>query len=106
MFGLAHAAFCTHFTQADKNFFFCLFNYLVFMFMFGVLTTFVEWDSIRSTTGKKVRYMFTFPFFMLTYIPIALVALVKKCKWKPIQHSISVDVTEFSDAAANRERTL
>ena len=49
---------------------FCLMNYMVFMFMFGVLTTFVEWDSIHSTTGKKIRYMFTFPFFMLTYVPI------------------------------------
>ena len=48
---------------------FCLMNYMVFMFMFGVLTTFVEWDSIHSTTGKKIRYMFTFPFFMLTYVP-------------------------------------
>ena len=48
------------------------------MFMFGVLTTFVEWDSIHSTTGKKVLYMFTFPLFMLTYIPIALVALVEE----------------------------
>ena len=60
-----------------------------------------------AATGKKVLYMFTFPFFMLTYIPIALVALVKKCKWKPIQHSISVDVAEFSDAAnSKRERTM
>ena len=90
-----------------SSIFFCLFNYLVFMFMFGVLTTFVEWDSIHAATGKKVLYMFTFPFFMLTYIPIALVALVKKCKWKPIQHSISVDVAEFSDAAnSKRERTM
>ena len=47
---------------------FCLLNYFIFMFMFGVLTTFVEWDSIRSTTGKKVLYMFTFPVFMMTYI--------------------------------------
>ena len=79
---------------------FCLLNYFIFMFMFGVLTTFVEWDSIRSTTGKKVLYMFTFPLFMLTYIPIALVALVKKCSWKPITHSISVDVAEFSETPA------
>lgn len=79
---------------------FCLMNYVIFMFMFGVLTTFVEWDSIRSTTGKKVLYMFTFPLFMLTYIPIALVALVKKCGWKPITHSISVDVAEFSETPA------
>ena len=66
--------------------------------MFGVLTTFVEWDSIRSTTGKKIRYMFTFPLFMLTYIPIALVALVKKAEWKPIKHSISVSVEELGEA--------
>lgn len=85
---------------------FCLFNYLVFMFMFGVLTTFVEWNSIRSTTGKKVLYMFTFPFFMLTYVPIALVALFKKCKWKPIQHSISVDVAELSDAASSKRESI
>ena len=86
---------------------FCLLNYFIFMFMFGVLTTFVEWDSIRSTTGKKVLYMFTFPVFMMTYIPIALVALVKKCNWKPIKHSISVDVAELSEASrasAKRER--
>ena len=83
---------------------FCLMNYLVFMFMFGVLTTFVEWDSIHSTTAKKIRYMFTFPFFMLTYVPIALVALVKKCNWKPIKHSINVDVQEFAQSESRRER--
>ena len=81
---------------------FCLCNYVVFMFVFGVLTTFVEWDSIRTTTAKKIRYMFTFPFFMLTYIPIALIALVKKAAWKPIKHSISVDVAEFSEAEGVR----
>ena len=83
---------------------FCLMNYLVFMFMFGVLTTFVVWDSIHSTTAKKIRYMFTFPFFMLTYVPIALVALVKKCNWKPIKHSINVDVQEFAESESRRER--
>ena len=85
-------------TSSLSSIFFCLFNYTVFMFMFGALTTFTEWDNIHSTTGKKIRYMFTFPFFMLTYIPIALVALVKKASWKPIQHSISVDVQEFAQA--------
>ena len=77
---------------------FCLLSYVVVMFMFGVLTTFVEWDSIRSTTGKKIRYMFTFPFFMLTYIPIALVALVKKAEWKPITHTIAMSAEDFADA--------
>lgn len=83
---------------------FCLFNYTIFMFVLGVLTTFTEWDNIHSTTGKKVRYMFTFPLFMLTYIPIALVALFKKCQWTPISHTVSVDVAEFADAHNKKER--
>ena len=40
---------------------------------------------------------------MLTYIPIAIVALFRKCEWKPIQHSISVDVSEFSNAACQEQ---
>ena len=79
---------------------FCILNYMLIMFMFGVLTVFTEWDNIRTTTGKKVKYMFTFPFFMITYIPIALVALFKKASWKPIKHTISVDVDEYSSSGA------
>ena len=75
---------------------FCLGNYMLFMFMLGVLTTFVEWDSIRSTTARKIRYMFTFPFFMITYVPIALVALFRKTEWKPIAHNIAVGIEEVS----------
>ena len=82
-----------------SSMFFCLFNYCLFMFILGALTTFTEWNNIHSTTGKKIKYLFTFPFFMLTYIPIALVALFKKAKWKPISHTISVDVEEMSKAS-------
>ncbi len=81
-----------------SSIFFCLFNYLMFMFVFGVLTTFVEWNSIRATAKRKVISALTFPFFMLTYIPIALYALVSKAKWKPIKHTISVDVAEYAEA--------
>ena len=41
---------------------------------------------------------------MLTYIPIALVALVKKATWKPIKHNISVNVDEFATATDNVSR--
>ena len=77
---------------------FCLLNYLLIMFLFGALTTFTEWDNIRADCGMKIRSMFTFPFFMITYIPIAIVALFKKADWKPIKHSISVNVDEFAQA--------
>ena len=77
---------------------FCLLSYTVYMFFLGALTTIVEWNSIHSTTSKKIRYMFTFPLFMLTYIPIALVALVKKAEWKPIKHTIVVSADEIAGA--------
>ncbi len=79
---------------------FCLANYMLFMFVVGVLTTFVEWDSIHSTMGRKIRYMFTFPLFMLTYVPIALVALFHKTQWKPIRHSIAVGVEDLTERNA------
>lgn len=85
-------------TSSVQSIFFCIFNYLVFMFFLGALTTVVEWRNIRSTPAKKIGYMFTFPLFMVTYIPIALVALVKKGEWKQITHSISVNVAEYSSA--------
>lgn len=82
--------------SSASSIFFCLFNYTVFMFLFGVLTTYTEWDNIRASTKKKVLYVISFPFFMLTYIPIAIVALFKKADWKPIEHNISVDINDFS----------
>ena len=94
VFGVISAG--TMITSALSSMFFCLFNFMLFMFIFGVLTTFTEWDNIHSTTAKKIGYLFTFPIFQLTYIPIALVALVKKASWKPIAHTISVDVEEMS----------
>ncbi len=84
-------------TSSLSSIIFCLFNFFLFMFVFGALTVFVEWDSIRATRAQKIRAVFTFPVFQFTYIPIALVALVKKASWKPIKHSISVDVSEFAD---------
>jgi hypothetical protein len=84
--------------------FFCLFIYTLYMFMYGALTTFTEWNQIHSTSRKKIMYLFTFPLFMITYIPIGLVALFKRCEWKPIQHSISVDVTQFGQAAEEANR--
>ncbi len=76
---------------------FCLLNYLLFMFLFGALTTFIEWENIHTTTGKKILTTFTFPFFQITYIPIAIVALFKNVTWKPIEHSFNVDVNDYSE---------
>ena len=76
---------------------FCLLNYTSFMFVLGVVTTITEWDSFIAKPSQKIKYMFTFPFFMFTYIPIAIVALFRKPQWKPIKHSVNVSIETLSN---------
>ncbi len=83
---------------------FCLINYVLFMFIFGVLTTFVEWDSIHTKPANKIKACVTFPLFQLTYVPIAIVALFKRVKWTPTAHSINVDVDSFAELEEKREK--
>ena len=61
--------------------------YYGILFVMGLITTISERKKIHCATGKKVLYLFTFPLFMFTYIPIALVALFKEVEWKPITHN-------------------
>ncbi len=58
-------------------------------FVMGVITTVSEWRRIRTASAKKVLYLFTFPLFMFTYIPIYISAMVCKTSWKPITHSVT-----------------
>ncbi len=61
----------------------------------GAITTICEWHQIHCKPWKKVLFTFTFPLFMLTYVPISVIALFKKVEWAPITHSVSVDVSEI-----------
>lgn len=60
------------------------------LFLFGAVTMAAEWKQIEGTAIKKIFYTFTFPLFMLTYIPISVVALMQKVEWKPIRHGVTV----------------
>lgn len=68
-----------------------LMNVLGTILLVGVITTISEWKNIRTTPFKKILYALTFPIFMLTYVPIATVALFHKPKWKPVEHTVSVE---------------
>jgi cellulose synthase/poly-beta-1,6-N-acetylglucosamine synthase-like glycosyltransferase len=68
-------------------------SYLV-LFALGLITTITEWKQINSTPIKKIKYIFSFPIFIFTYIPISIVALFRKIEWKPITHSIVKSIEE------------
>lgn len=55
-----------------------LVNFYGLFFILGLLTAITEWDQIHCVWYKKVLYLFTFPVFMLSYVPIAIIALLRK----------------------------
>lgn len=62
-------------------------GYYGLLFFIGLITTITEWKKIHCAGWKKIFYIFTFPIFMFTYLPISVVALFKNVEWKPIVHT-------------------
>lgn len=73
-----------------------LVNFYGLFFLLGTITAITEWNQIHCSKPKKILYLFTFPLFMLTYVPIAIVALFRKIEWKPINHSVSKTLDEIT----------
>ena len=71
---------------------------MYFMLVFiATVTTATQWKNIHTTSFKKLAYIFTFPFFMFTYIPITIVAFFKKVEWQPIEHSRAKTLAEIKE---------
>ncbi|MGM9940808.1 MAG: glycosyltransferase family 2 protein [Bulleidia sp.] len=70
------------------------------MMITAALTVISEWDRIPADNFVKVKYIVTFPLYILTYIPISIQALCTKVTWKPIRHYSTTQI------AAQRGRTL
>lgn len=73
-------------------------NLYLTLFAIGAITTASEWHRIHAPVYKKVLYMFTFPLFMFTYVPISAAALFKKVEWKPITHTKARKLSEIRGA--------
>lgn len=70
--------------------------YLVLL-MFSLCLTISEWRQLKTTGARKILYMFTFPLYMFTFVPICFVALFKRnVGWKPIKHESRATLEELS----------
>lgn len=83
------------FPVAMESIGFACVSFYLLMFSIGLLTVITEWKKILASPKKKIISLFTFPLFMLTYIPISLVALFKRVEWKPITHCVSKSMEEI-----------
>ncbi len=71
--------------------------YLIF-FAMGLVTMITEHKVIRATKAEKIRSVLTYPIFMITYCPIAVVALFKKVSWTPIPHTVKATIDDLENA--------
>ncbi len=70
-------------------------NYYLGMFILGIITTITAWKKIKCVWYKKLAYTLTFPIFLASNMPIALIAFFKNVKWDPIVHDVSIPITHF-----------
>lgn len=72
----------------------------VILFTGGLISGCFEWKNIHTTTPRKILSFFTFPLFMMTYLPISLVALFAKVSWKPIDHTVACTLENIENNAS------
>ena len=65
------------------------------LFAIGALTMLTEHRRIRATRAQKLRSLFTFPIFVLSYLPIAATAVFRKYEWTPIAHTVAIPVSQL-----------
>ena len=70
-------------------------NLYITLFLLGMITLITEWRRIYCPAMKKIAYAFTFPLFMLTYIPICISAFFTKVEWKQIEHTKSIKISSL-----------
>lgn len=70
------------------------------LFVVGLATGISEWKNIHCSTARKIGSFFTFPLFMMTYLPISIQALFVKVEWKPIEHNVAISMDELTQTSA------
>lgn len=77
----------------------CLLAFFVYgyaiLFILGLFPLITEWRHIHCNKFKVLLLYFTFPVFMMTYIPISISALFSRVEWQPIAHKYNVDAASI-----------
>ncbi len=90
-----------------------LFNSYIIAFVVGLIATIDMWKIIPAKTAKKIIYIFTFPIYMMTYLPISVAAIFSKASWVPTVHECTRSLDDLrgksekseTETLEKRERT-
>lgn len=102
LLALVYAALCcpTLITTVIGSLVCTVLSAYLLLFVVGIVTGISEWKQIHCSSFRKVLSFFTFPLFMMTYIPISIQALFVKVEWKPIEHNVSISIDDLSETPA------
>ena len=76
---------------------FFTFGYGIFLLLGGIALI-SEWRHIHCAKWRALLLLFSFPLFILTYIPISLSALFwRHASWQPIAHTRALDITDIEN---------
>ncbi|MGI6028263.1 MAG: glycosyltransferase family 2 protein [Candidatus Heteroscillospira sp.] len=62
--------------------------------LIAAFVTAARWKQIHAAWYKKLMYIFTFPIFMFSYVPLSVCAMFGKAQWQPIRHTAGVSLRE------------
>lgn len=65
-----------------------------------------EWRRIRCSRGKKIGYLFTFPFFVFTFGIAMVLAVFGNIEWKPIKHSVALSIGDMGSVSPQELRKI
>lgn len=73
-----------------QTYLFTVFDFAVTLYLFALVTslfiTIADWRRVKMSAFKKITLPFVAFFFLVTYIPLLLIAPFMKVKWHPITH--------------------
>lgn len=72
-----------------------LVNSYLLMFVMGLLPLITEWEKIYCSSAKKIRYAFTYPFFVFSFGLAMILAVFGNIEWKPIKHTVAVSIGDM-----------
>ena len=80
---------------------FFLFAY-VLVLIFGAVALVSERERIHCNKWRALALLFTFPLFMMTYLPISIHALFSRVEWHPTKHKYAMDTREIEAGGTSK----
>lgn len=77
-------------------------NAYLCLFLMGGIAAITERKRINATNAQIVKSVFTFPFYVGSYVFAVLVALFTDVKWKSIQHNAASSVKDMKKLTKNK----